>query len=107
MRPLLSSRTMSSFWVTVTLVATLNSPPPQQPGPAQPAQPAATSAAAPPNPFVNLLPNLGKDFQSLVSLNSAVVLGVGGASAVAAHNNDESVRDWAAARPKDPHLAKA
>ncbi len=98
---------MSSFWVTVTLVATLNSPPSlQQPKPVQPAPPPTSPATAPPNPFVNLLPNLAQDLRSLATIDTAVVMGLGGASAIAAHNNDLPVYNWVRQRPHDPALAR-
>ena len=88
---------MSSFWVTVALVAALNSPPSLQ---------TTAPVTVPPNPFVHLLPNLGRDIQSLASVNSVVIMTVGGAGAIASHNNDTRVRDWALKQPKNPGLAQ-
>lgn len=88
---------MSSFWVTVALVATLHSPPSPQ---------TTAPLTAPANPFVNLLPNLGKDLRSLAAANTAVVMGVGGAVALASHNNDEPLRDWALKQPQNPGIAR-
>jgi hypothetical protein len=97
MRRLLSSRLMSPFWFTVALVAALNaSPLPQVTAP----------IAAPANPFAKLLPNLRQDLRSLATLNSAVVMGVGSAGALAAHNSDVPVHDWAIEQPQDPALAR-
>lgn len=99
---------MPSYWVTVAFVAALHSPqPPQAPQPVQvqPA-PAAAPASAPANPFVNLLPNLGADLRSLATANTAIVMGVGGAGALAAHNSDDRVHEWALEQPKDPGLAR-
>lgn len=87
---------MPSFWVTAVFVAALNSSPSPQ---------ATAPVTAPPNPFVNLVPNLGKDLRSLVSANTAIVMGVGGAGAIASHNNDIPVNDWAVKQPKNPGLA--
>ena len=96
---------MPSFWVTVALAATLSSSPLQQPQPAQPAPPPASPATAPANPFVKVLPNLGKDIKSLATVQTAVLIGVGGAAAIAAHNNDMPVYNWVRERPHDPALA--
>jgi membrane-associated phospholipid phosphatase len=92
---------MSSFWVAAALAAALNQTPANQP----PAPP-RTSASAPSNPFVNLLPNLATDVRALASESTAFVMGVGGAATIASHNNDLRIRDWVLKQPKDPALAK-
>lgn len=97
---------MSPFWVAAALAAALNqSPAPAQPGTGAPA-PSRVSATAPENPFVNLGPNLRKDLRSLASANTAIVLGVGGAGAIASHNNDEPFHAWALKQPQNPGLAQ-
>lgn len=100
---------MSSFWVAAALAAALNQTPaaalpPQQPSAPPAAAPAA--AAATNNPFVNLLPNLGRDLRSLGSESTAIVMGVGTAGTIASHNNDLKIRDWVLKQPKDPGLAQ-
>ncbi|TAK17263.1 MAG: phosphatase PAP2 family protein [Acidobacteria bacterium] len=95
MRRLLFSRAMTSFWVAAALAAALNQ------------SPAAPAAASPPNPFRQLFHNLGTDAKSLASVNSLVIMGVGGAGAIATKNNaDIRAHDWAVKQPKDPGLAQ-
>jgi membrane-associated phospholipid phosphatase len=97
MRRLLFSRSMPTLWVAAALAAALNLPaaPPQLP------------VVSPANPFRNLFINLGHDARSLGSLDSAIVLGVGGAGAISAHNSDARVHQWALDQPTTaPALAK-
>lgn len=84
---------MPSFWVAAALAATLQAAPPPQ-------------ATAPPNPFSHIFQNLATDARSLGTIDTAIVMGFGGAGALAAHNNDTRVHDWALALPPDPGVAK-
>lgn len=103
---------MPTLWVAAAMAAALNLPvsSPSTPSVALATQtqtaPAQPTTTAPPNPFRNLLPNLARDARSLGTLDSAIVLTVGGAGAIAAHNSDTRVHDWAVMQPADPGLAK-
>lgn len=101
---------MISSSLALALVAALAQTPAQQapaaaPKPAAPASQAAAPAGAPPNPFVNLLPNLGRDFKSLLSKDTAIVMGVGTAGTIAAGNNDAKIHEWVVKQPEVPGLA--
>ncbi len=98
---------MPLFWGAAALAAALNlSPAHQVPTSPTPPLTSAPAASAPANPFRQLLPNLGHDIQSLASVNSVIVMSVGGGAAIASHNSDTRVRTWALLQPKDPGLAR-
>lgn len=79
--------------------ATQATPPPAQ-------QPVAAAAPAPvPNPFRHMLTNLGKDARALATVEPIIVLAVGGAGAIASHNNDLRVRDWALEKSPESEVA--
>jgi membrane-associated phospholipid phosphatase len=101
---------MISSSLAVALMAALAQTPAQPASPAaqKPAAPAvqaATPVAAPPNPFLNVLPNLGRDLQSLASEDTAIVMGVGTAATIASHNNDVPIHNWVLKQPEVPGLA--
>jgi hypothetical protein len=100
---------VSSFWVAAALAAALNQTPATAPKPQTPVTPPAAASltpSRPANPFVNLLPNLGHDITSLASESTVLVMGVGGAGAIASHNNDARVHEWALRQPKGSGLAE-
>jgi hypothetical protein len=97
---------MSSFWVAAALADALNHlPATHAPGHQSTGAPAPPRTSAPSNPFVNIGPNLGKDLRSLRSGTTAMVMGIGGASAIVSHRSDTRVHDWAVKQPIDPGLA--
>jgi membrane-associated phospholipid phosphatase len=62
----------------------------------------ATPTPAPPppdRPITHIFQNLGHDLQRMVSVDSLIVLGVGGAAAKIAGNSDEPVDRWTLENP--------
>ena len=100
---------MISSSLAVALVAALAQNPTRPTPPVAPAAPVTQSTAPvnapPPNPFVNLLPNLGRDLTSLLTENTAIVMGVGTAGTIASHNDDAKIHDWVLKQPDVPGLA--
>jgi hypothetical protein len=63
-------------------------------------KPAPTPAPQPPDrPIAHLFQNLGHDLESLVSVDTLIMLGVGGAAAKVAGNSDEPVDRWTLEHP--------
>lgn len=110
---------MSPLWAGVALAASLNaavpspslSPSPQPVSSLAPAAPqdAGAPARVTPNPFRNLLSNFATDARHLAAPDPIVVLAVGGAGALGAHNSDTRAFNWAAERQAahpNPPLAR-
>jgi membrane-associated phospholipid phosphatase len=93
---------MISSSLAAALIAALAQTPAQ---PAPPKPPAIATPAPVPNPFRHMLTNLGKDARSLGTIEPIIVLAVGGAGAIASHNNDIPVRDWALAKSPESEVA--
>jgi hypothetical protein len=69
----------------------------------------ATPVRTTPNPFRNLLTNFGEDARHLATADPIVVLAIGGAGALGAHNSDTRAYEWAAERQAahpNPPLAR-
>ncbi len=96
---------MISSSLATALVAALAQTPAQPATPVPPKPVAVTAPAPVPNPFRHMLTNLGKDARSMGTAEPIIILGVGGAGALAAHNNDSRVRDWALAKSKESETA--
>lgn len=81
---------LNSTWAALAVTLALQSTP--APAPA----PAVDTAWPDDKPFTHMVQNLGRDLVALPSLESALILGVGGLGAVVAHPNDDNVAQWAA-----------
>lgn len=106
---------MISVWVAGALAASLAHAPllstaDQRPGPVVAQSPApvapAPATTAEPNPFRNLLTNLGTDAKALAtSTDSAWILGLGGAGALIMHQRDDDLHSWVLKQPVDSSVA--
>lgn len=63
--------------------------------PAAPAGPAPADAWPDDRPLTHLFPNLGRDLKASPSRDSAFILAIGGAAALAAHQTDDRLSNWA------------
>lgn len=80
-------------WIAAALVtAAATIPPP----PAPPTQPPSPSE---PNPVTNIVQNLGRDLRDFAHLDTLVILGAGGATAVVAGRSDNRVNEWTLDHP--------
>lgn len=99
---------MTSLFLSAAIAATLaQAPPPAAPRQAPP-PPVTTTARAVDNPWVHLIPNLGRDLQAFVAPETAGLLIGGGVAALALHTDaDDRARTSVLKQPViEPGLAK-